>query len=66
MTEPCTECVASFEEQSSALEAQYDEPAKRLDGLTGKVTKLTAQLAPLHPSWPRRQRRMGRWSAAEA
>lgn len=54
MTELCTECVAFFEEQSSALKTQYEEVSKRLDGLTQRVLKLTAQLAVLHPSWTRR------------
>jgi chromosome segregation ATPase len=54
MTELSSECVASFEEQSSALKAQYEEVSKRLDGLTRQVAKLTAQLAVLHPSWPKR------------
>jgi hypothetical protein len=45
---------SSFEEQSSALKAQYEEASKRLDGLTRQVTKVTAQLAILHPSWPKR------------
>jgi len=50
MTELCGGCVASFEGQSSALEAHYDEVSKRLDGLTQQVARLTAQLAALHPS----------------
>ena len=54
MAELCSECVASFEEQSSTLKAQYEEVSKRLDGLTRQVVKLTAQLANLHPSWPKR------------
>ncbi|MGO9094872.1 MAG: hypothetical protein ACLQGV_06570 [Bryobacteraceae bacterium] len=54
VTELSSECVASFEEQSSALRAQYDEVSKRLDGLTRQVVKLTAQLAILHPSLPKR------------
>jgi chromosome segregation ATPase len=54
MTELSSECVASFEEQSSALKAQYEEVSKRLDGLTQRIAKLTAQLAILHPSWPKR------------
>ena len=54
MTELSSECVASFEEQSSALKVQYEEVSKRLDSLTRQVAKLTAQLAILHPSWPRR------------
>jgi len=54
MTELYSECVAFFEEQSSALKTQYEEVSKRLDGMTRQVTKLTAQLAILHPSWPTR------------
>jgi flagellar motility protein MotE (MotC chaperone) len=54
MTEFCSECAASFEEQSSTLGKQYDEVSKRLDGLTQRLAKLTAQLAALHPSWPKR------------
>jgi hypothetical protein len=37
-----------------ALKTQYEEVSKRLDGLTRQVAKLTAQLAILHPSWPKR------------
>jgi len=54
MTELCSECVASFEEQSGALKAEYEEVSKCLDGLTQRVVKLTAELATLHPSWPKR------------
>lgn len=54
MSELCSECAASFEEQSKALKAQCDEVSKRFNGLTQWLAKLTAQLATLHPPWPRR------------
>ncbi len=49
-----SECAASFEEQSSALRAQYAEVSKRLDTVTLWLAKVTTQLDALHRSWPRR------------
>ncbi len=51
MTALSNECAASFEEQSSALREQYAEVSKRLDALTLRLGKLTAQPDGLTTSW---------------
>jgi uncharacterized protein YceH (UPF0502 family) len=50
MTALSSECAASFEAQSNALREQYAEVSKRLDALTLRLAKLTAQLDALTPS----------------